>query len=54
MIAYLLNFIHSNPRTAPCCMLEQDTLVPESTSNTQEAVAPSRHDRKSVDWDVIP
>ena len=27
-----------------CCVLEQDTLLPESTGNTQEAVAPSRHD----------
>ena len=24
-----------------CCVLEQDTLLPESTGNTQEAVAPS-------------
>ena len=30
--------------TPPCCALEQDTLLPESTGNTQEAVAPSRHD----------
>ena len=28
----------------PCCVLEQDTLLPESTGNTQETVAPSRHD----------
>ena len=28
----------------PCCVLEQDTLLPESTGNTQEAVAPSLHD----------
>ena len=28
----------------PCCVLEQDTLLPESTGNTQEAVASSRHD----------
>ena len=32
----------------PCCVLEQDTLLPsllpESTGNTQEAVAPSQHD----------
>ena len=28
-----------------CCMLEQDTFTsPKSTGNTQEAVAPSRHD----------
>ena len=27
----------------PCCVLEQDTLLPENTGNTQEAVAPSRH-----------
>ena len=35
----------------PCCVLEQDTLLPESTGNTQEAVAPSRHDWNIVDWD---
>ena len=28
----------------PCCVLEQDTLLPENTGNTKEAVAPSRHD----------
>ena len=28
----------------PCCVLEQDTLLPEGTGNTQEVVAPSRHD----------
>ena len=28
----------------PCCVLEQDTLHPQSTGNTQETVAPSRHD----------
>ena len=28
----------------PCCVLEQDTLLPESTGHTQEAVALSRHD----------
>ena len=38
----------------PCCVLEQDTLLPESTGNTQVAVAPSRHDWKIVDWDVKP
>ena len=38
----------------PCCVLEQDTLLLESTGNTQEAVAPSRHERKIVDWDVKP
>ena len=27
-----------------CCVLEQDTLLPKSTGNTQEVVAPSRHD----------
>ena len=27
-------------------------LPPKSTGNTQEAVAPSRHDRKLVYWDV--
>ena len=26
------------------CVIEQDTLLPQSTGNTQEAVAPSRHD----------
>ena len=30
----------------PCCVLEQDTLLPESTGNTQEVVAPSQHDKK--------
>ena len=38
----------------PCCVLEQDTLLPGSTGNTQEAVAPSRHDWKIVDWDIKP
>ena len=28
----------------PCCVLEQDTILPENTGNTQEAVAPSLHD----------
>ena len=28
----------------PYCVLEQDTLLPESTGNTKEAVALSRHD----------
>ena len=27
-----------------CCVLEQDTLLPESTGNTQKAMAPSLHD----------
>ena len=27
-----------------CCVLEQDTLLPESTGNTKEVVALSRHD----------
>ena len=35
-------------------VLEQDRLLPGSTGNTQEAVAPSRHDLKVVDWDVKP
>ena len=35
-----------------CCVLEHDTLLPESTGNTQESVAPSRHDLKIIDWDV--
>ena len=30
--------------TSSCCVLEQDTLLPESTGNNQETVAPSRHD----------
>ena len=38
----------------PCCVVEQDTLLPESTGNTQEAVALSRHDWIIVDWDVKP
>ena len=29
--------------TPSCCVLEQDTLFPEKTWNTQEAVASSRH-----------
>ena len=28
----------------PCCVLKQDTLLSEITGNTQEVVAPSRHD----------
>ena len=28
----------------PCCVLEQDTLLPENTGNAQEAVAPSPYD----------
>ena len=36
----------------PCCVLDQDTLLPVYTGNTQEAVAPSRHDGKFVDWDA--
>ena len=28
--------------------------LPKSTGNTQEAVAPSRHDYKINDWDVKP
>ena len=35
-----------------CCVLEQDTLLPESTGNTQEGVASSCHDSKIVEWDV--
>ena len=31
-------------QTLPCCVLEQDILLPESTGNTQKAVAPSQHD----------
>ena len=29
-------------------------LPPKSTGNTQDALAPSRHDLKNVDWDVKP
>ena len=37
------------------CILEQDTFTSQkSTGNTQEAVAPSRHDSKIVNWDVKP
>ena len=39
---------------SPCCDLEQDTLLPESTGNTQEVVAPFRHNWKNVDWNVKP
>ena len=28
----------------PCCVFEKDTLLPESTGDTPEAMAPSRHD----------
>ena len=27
----------------PSCVIEQDIQLPESTGNTQEVVAPSRH-----------
>ena len=37
-----------------CCVLKQDTLLPESTGNTQEAVTPSGHDWKIVGWDFKP
>ena len=30
--------------TPACCVFEQYTLLPESTGNTQEAMAPSRND----------
>ena len=34
----------------PCCFLEQDTLLSESTGNIQEAVAPFGHDlKKTID-----
>ena len=36
----------------PCYVLGQDTLLPESNRNSREAVAPSRHDWKVVDWDI--
>ena len=32
--------------------LSKAHLVPKSTGNTQEAVAPSQHDLKIVYWDV--
>ena len=39
----------------PCCILEQDTFTSiKSAGNTQEEVAPSRHDWKIVDWNVKP
>ena len=38
----------------PCCLIEQDTLLPEKYWYAQEVVAPSRHDGKIVDWDVKP
>ena len=36
----------------PCCVLEQDTVLPENTGNTQEAVAPFRPDmtEKLLTW----
>ena len=34
----------SPTRVKPCCVLEQGTLTPLSTGNTQEAEAPSQHD----------
>ena len=37
-----------------CCVLKQDTLLPESTGNTEEAVAPIQHDWKIVDWNAKP
>ena len=39
MILYLIRF-----RRPPFFVLEQDTLLPESTGNTQEAVDSSRHE----------
>ena len=37
----------------PCYVLEQRHIYsPKFTGNTQEAVAPSRHDWKIVDWGV--
>ena len=34
----------SPTRVKPCCVLEQDTITPKSTGNTQEAMASSQHD----------
>ena len=34
----------SPTRVKPCCVLEQGAFTPQSTGNTQEAVAPSQHD----------
>ena len=38
----------------PCCVLDQDTLLPGSIGNTQEAVAPSLKDWKIVYWYIKP
>ena len=40
---------HSGRRVV---FLSKIHLPPKSTGNTQEAVAPSRHDRNIVYWDV--
>ena len=34
----------SYTRVKPCCVLDKANLLPKSTGNTQEAVAPSQHD----------
>ena len=34
----------SPTRVKPCCGLEQGKCTPQKTGNTQEAVAPSKHD----------
>ena len=36
----------------PTSALSLSKTLPESAGNTQEAVAPSRHDWKIVAWDV--
>ena len=42
----------SPTRVKPCCVIEQGTftqiVLPKSTGNTQEAVAPSQHD-----WEIV-
>ena len=38
----------------PSCVLEQDTLLPNVLVIPREAVTPSRHALKIVDWDIKP
>ena len=41
-------------QVAMLCPWARYIYLPKSTGNTQEAVAPSQHDGKIVDWDVKP
>ena len=41
----------SSPTGSPCCVLNT-YLLPKSTGNTQEVVAPSQHDLKNFYRDV--